>query len=69
MMAPILPHRAGKCTGNYAETMIKLIQVKRAQSPEMRRFPMLQPDEKEKLERGFAEAEASLFLEGLDAHG
>jgi hypothetical protein len=26
---------------------------------------MLQPDEKEKLERGFAEAEASLFLEGL----
>ena len=26
---------------------------------------MLQPDEKEKLERGFAEADASLFLEGL----
>jgi hypothetical protein len=26
---------------------------------------MLQPDEKEKLERGFAEGEASLFLEGL----
>jgi hypothetical protein len=26
---------------------------------------MLQPEEKEKLERGFAEAEASLFLEGL----
>lgn len=26
---------------------------------------MLQPDEKEKLERGFAEAEASLRLEGL----
>jgi hypothetical protein len=26
---------------------------------------MLQPDEKEKLERGFAEAEASLFLEGM----
>jgi hypothetical protein len=26
---------------------------------------MLQPDEKDKLERGFAEAEASLFLEGL----
>ncbi|HME59421.1 MAG TPA: antitoxin VbhA family protein [Terracidiphilus sp.] len=26
---------------------------------------MLQPDEKEKLEQGFAEAEASLRLEGL----
>jgi hypothetical protein len=26
---------------------------------------MLQPEEKEKLERGFAEAEASLRLEGL----
>jgi hypothetical protein len=26
---------------------------------------MLQPEEKEKLEHGFAEAEASLFLEGL----
>jgi hypothetical protein len=26
---------------------------------------MLQPDEREKLEREFAEAEASLFLEGL----
>jgi hypothetical protein len=26
---------------------------------------MLQPDEKEKLERGFAEGEASLRLEGL----
>jgi len=26
---------------------------------------MLQPDEKEELEHGFAEAEASLFLEGL----
>ena len=26
---------------------------------------MLKPDEKEKLERGFAEGEASLFLEGL----
>jgi hypothetical protein len=26
---------------------------------------MLQPDEREKLERGFAEAEASLFLEGM----
>ena len=26
---------------------------------------MLQPDEKEKLERGFAEGEASLLLEGL----
>jgi len=26
---------------------------------------MLQPEEREKLERGFAEAEASLFLEGL----
>ena len=26
---------------------------------------MLQPDEKEKLEHAFAEAEASLFLEGL----
>ena len=26
---------------------------------------MLQPDEKEMLERGFAEGEASLFLEGL----
>ena len=26
---------------------------------------MLQPDEREKLERGFAEGEASLFLEGL----
>ena len=26
---------------------------------------MLQTDEKEKLERGFAEAEASLFLEGM----
>jgi hypothetical protein len=26
---------------------------------------MLSADEKEKLERGFAEAEASLFLEGL----
>jgi len=26
---------------------------------------MLQPDEKDKLERGFAEGEASLMLEGL----
>jgi hypothetical protein len=26
---------------------------------------MLQPEEKEKLERGFAEGEASLFFEGL----
>lgn len=26
---------------------------------------MLHPEEKEKLERGFAEGEASLFLEGL----
>ena len=26
---------------------------------------MLQPDEKEKLERGFAEGEASLFLSGM----
>ena len=26
---------------------------------------MLQPNDKEKLERGFAEGEASLFLEGL----
>jgi len=26
---------------------------------------MLQPDEREKLERGFAEGEASLLLEGL----
>jgi len=29
------------------------------------RLLMLQPDEKEKLERGFAEGEANLFLEGL----
>jgi hypothetical protein len=45
--------------------MVKLMQAERIQSPEMRRFLMLQPDEKEKLERGFAEGEASLFLEGL----
>ena len=31
----------------------------------MRRLPMLVPDEKEKLEHGFAEGEASLLLEGL----
>jgi hypothetical protein len=41
------------------------MQSERIQSPEMRRFLMLQPDEREKLERGFAEGEASLFLEGL----
>jgi hypothetical protein len=45
--------------------MIKLMQLEGAKSSELRRFPMLQPDEKEKLERGFAEAEASLRLEGL----
>jgi hypothetical protein len=31
----------------------------------MRRFSMLSADEKRKLERGFAEGEASLLLEGL----
>jgi hypothetical protein len=45
--------------------MIKSMQVERVPSPDKRRFPMLQADEREKLEREFAEAEASLFLEGL----
>jgi len=41
----------------------KIYVVEGIQSPEMRKFPMLQPDEKEKLERGFAGAEASLFFQ------
>ena len=45
--------------------MIKLSQVGSEASPAMRRFPILTPDEKEKLEREFAEAEASLRLEGM----
>ncbi|MFZ1086761.1 MAG: antitoxin VbhA family protein [Terracidiphilus sp.] len=44
---------------------MKSMQAEAVQSPETRRFPMLQADEREKLERGFAVAEASLFLEGL----
>ena len=31
----------------------------------LRRFPMLQPDEREKLEQDFDEAESSVRLEGL----
>lgn len=37
----------------------------RIQTREIRGLPMLPADEREKLERGFAEGEASLLLEGL----
>jgi hypothetical protein len=44
--------------------MVESTQVERSQSPDLRRLPMLSADEKEKLERGFAESEASVFLAG-----
>jgi hypothetical protein len=46
--------------------MIKSMQVKDVPSSLRAEVPVLQPDEKEKLERGFAEGEASQRLEGLE---
>jgi len=45
--------------------MIKWMQVECVRSPDRRRFLLLSASEKERLERDFIEAEASVRLEGL----